>query len=235
VLLSAAPASASGSGTIAGAPTAAYGQQEFGNTQTDSQTDCIPSIGPISWWLLPATAGDRITIDFESTGQIDFFDQIFPLGTNDFNFAQANAVVSTSNTGGRGESVFTASRSGIWPFQFSAGGNCNHDGGPYDFIAYVLHEVVLAVGTQTSSRMHRTTVTTGLHTPDGTPINDSALTCSVQRLSHHRFLTVARSAPPCRSTVNWNRALRGTQQTLRVQVSAPNYRTTSKTLRIRAL
>jgi hypothetical protein len=60
------PAFAAGGATIASAPTVAYGQQEFGNTATDSTVaqDLCHGSDQTSWWLASVTAGDRLTIDF---------------------------------------------------------------------------------------------------------------------------------------------------------------------------
>lgn len=221
------PAAALGSGTIAGAPTVGFGQQEFGNTATDSQATCPQLQEQDSWWLLPATTGDRITIDYEGSGARE--ERLFPPDTNDFNYPSRDEspFQETASGGGRDEAVITIPHSGVWPLEFDSRGDCGSpNGGPYDFTAHVAHKVVLGVSYRTQ-RQHKTVFSIALHNPDGVKLTTPTLHCQLQRLSGGRFRTVRTSEAPCRMTVRWTARQRDAIQTVRVRVSGSGYQSVS--------
>lgn len=217
-------AAAQASGTIAGAPAVVFGQQEFGNTATDSQATCPALQEQDSWWLLPATAGDRVTIDYEGSGVRQ--ERLFPIGTNDFNYPSRdeNPFQGSDSGGGRLESVIDIPQTGVWPLEFDSWAACGSPvGGPYDFTAYVAHKVVVTLNSRSDRSKHQTTFSVDLHTPDGAAVTNHALTCVVQELAGGKFKTVGKSAPPCRLTVRWTARQRGKTQTMRAQVSGSGY------------
>ncbi len=193
------PALASGGGSIAAAPTAAYGQQQFGNTVTDTtpplRSNCLTGD---SWWTLGVTAGDRLTIDYE--GGVDYLN-VWPVGTTDFNLSSAS-IFNQSHMGGndKQEVVFVAPRSGGLPLEFlttvsdpSCFGNQYTQPGPYDFTAYVQHGLRLALPRV--SKLRRTgTLRIGVHTPEGGAISDPALLVDLQIQRGRHWLTVGRAA-----------------------------------------
>jgi hypothetical protein len=89
---------ATGGGSIASAPTVAYGQLEFGNTATDLPANEFANGYCYSWWLVPAITGDKITIDWTSEPDANgayltaLWAYLYPVGTTDFNFPNTNPV-----------------------------------------------------------------------------------------------------------------------------------------------
>lgn len=214
-----------GGATIASAPTVVYGQDEFGNTATDSASTCPQLHEQDSWWLLPVTAGDRVTIDFEGPGAHK--EQLWPIGTNDFNFSDSTPFQSIGTSGGKQEVVTRVPQTGVMPLEFLSLGDCGSTvAGPYDFTAYVAHQVVLSLQAHANRSKHFTVFTVGLHNPDGAVITSPSLRCHLQQLKRGSFMTVATSAPPCNLRVRWSRGQRHRSQTLRAQVYGSGYMTT---------
>jgi len=233
-----APAAlASGGSSIASAPTVVYGQQEFGNTAADSP---FYNFFSNSWWLLPVTTGDRITLDLQSeivdctscisngpTPDVSE-EKIYPIGTSDFNLSSA-APVRDNNPSDTGylQDVVAASRTGIMPLDFTAYvGNP----GPYNFTVYVQHAIVLAQYQSANRQKHRTSFSIAVRNPDGGAITDPSLRMRfvVGNLSR----TVAQ---PFAFSVSWNRRQRGKWQTARITVSGPSYQTASMKIRVKAV
>lgn len=237
-----ATALASGGADIASATTVAYGQQQFGNTATDS---CVfpGSLGQpeVSWWLLPVTAGDKATIDLETTsldGPAALFAKLWPVGTTDFNVNTASPFQEVpTKANGKAEMVVPVMpRSGTMPLQFLANGDgCGAGtGGPYDFTARVEHRLVVSLSAAGVNRpLHRTRFLLGVHNPDGVPVSDPRLRYDVERLTGGRWFTIARHRPPFAFTWRWPRAQRGRRQSIRVQLHGPGYLTaTSRAVRV---
>lgn len=233
--LAAFPAGALASGTIAGAPTVVFGQQEFGNTATDSETTCPALQEQDSWWLLPAQAGDRVTIDYEGSGVRQ--ERLFRIGTNDFNYParDQSPFQQTDSGGGNAEAVITIPQTESWPLEFDSWSACNSPiGGPYDFTAYVAHKVIVSLSAR-RGRAHQTVFTAKLSSPDGAALVSSALKCTFQELTGGRFVKVGTSAPPCHRTLRWSAKQRGRLQTLRVQVAGVGYLpVSSRNIHVRA-
>lgn len=177
--LSAGPAAATGSRDIASAPIVSYGVQSFGNTATD--TDLEHCDEKDSWWLLPTSAGDRVTVDFEGDGVK--YATVYPIGTTDFNVEKADYVDETeTGSNGKGEMIFKASQTGNMPVSF-ANYNCDFgmevDPGPYDFTAYVQHGLSVTIPRK-ATRPRTGTLSVGVHTPDGGEVDDSSLSVELQ-------------------------------------------------------
>jgi hypothetical protein len=218
------PANAIASGTIAGAPTVVFGQQEFGNTAADSQATCPALQEQNSWWLLPAQAGDRVTVDYEGSGVRQ--ERLFPIGTNDFNYParDANPFQQTASGGGREEATVTIPQTGVWPLEFDSWSYCGSPiGGPYDFTASVAHTVIVSLTSSGDRRHHLTVLTAKLSDPDGAPLSSTALRCTFQQFEGGKFTTVGTSLPPCHTMLRWTAHQRGKLQTLRVQVAGSGY------------
>ena len=233
-----APAAlASGGSSIGSAPTIAYGQQEFGNTATDSPfVDFFSN----SWWLLPVTAGDKITLDLQSelvncngcfspgpTPDVSE-EKIYPVGTNDFNVSSASPVSdhNPSDTGDL-QDIITAPSTGTMPLDFTAYvGNP----GPYDFTAYVLHAIVLSEDYRPNRRLHRTTFSVAVHDPDGAVIINSGLRMTVRVGNAPRPIAEAFTF-----SIKWNRNQRGKWQTVHFSVSGPSYQPAATSVRVKAL
>lgn len=237
VCATASAAVASGGANIASAPTVVYGQQEFGNTVTDDgqgTPNCDTTRGPgRSWWTLPVTAGDRVTIDLGGQTQGDGFSiDVYATGTNDFDVAQRLPYASEDDFRDQVELVFTAPVSGTMPMDVST---CD-DIGTYAFTAYVQHRLVLSLSAgATNHRSHRTKLIVGAHNPDGVVVNSAVLRCRFERLGHRKWIMIATRAQPFALSYKWPRSERGTWQWLRVQVSGSGYLTAaSQSVRVRA-
>jgi hypothetical protein len=169
---------ASGGAQISGAPVVTYGVQEFGNTATDhgeGDEGCAGNSGNSSWWALPVMAGDSVTIDWE--GNAEYLD-VLPVGTTDFTVSSAPIFVSSDRSeNDKQQLVFSAPVTGSVPLDFS---NCDGRQGPYDFTAYVQHEVVLSAPPATSTMPLTGSVSIDLSTAGGAPIGDSSLSVALQ-------------------------------------------------------
>jgi hypothetical protein len=175
----AAPAAATGGRDIASAPAVVYGDQQFGNTATDSDLESCDVKS--SWWLLSTAAGDRITIDFEGDGVANA--RVWPIGTTDFNLEQTDDVAGRRvGSNGKAELVFKASATGNMPLSFSTydcNGGYSVDPGPYDFTAYVEHGLSLSLSHK-ANRSRTGTVKVGVHSPEGGDVDDPAITVELQ-------------------------------------------------------
>jgi len=238
-----ASALATGGGSIASAPTVAYGQQEFGNTATDLPANEFANGYCYSWWLVPAITGDKITIDWTSEPDANgayltaLWAYLYPVGTTDFNFPNTNPVaekdVNYAVTGLQ-ELQYITNRDETLPLEFQAGAsNCQADAGPYNFTAYVSHELVLALHAHTNRAHHSTMFSVAVHNPDGAPITGVPFVATYQLLSHGHWQKIRSGA--LQFTKKWTPARRGTFQSVRVTVSGPSYRSASQSIRVKAV
>jgi len=238
-----ASALASGGGSIASAPTVAYGQQESGNTATDLPANYFALGYCYSWWLVPAITGDKITIDWTSEPDANgayltaLWAYLYPVGTTDFNFPNTNPVaekdVNYAVTGLQ-ELQYVANRDGTMPLEFqAAASDCQQDAGPYSFTAYISHELVLGLRAHTNRAHHSTTFSVAVHNPDGAPIAGVPLIATYQLLTHRHWQTIGSGA--LQSTKRWTPAQRDTFQSVRVTVSGPSYRSASQSIRVKAV
>jgi hypothetical protein len=158
-----------GGASIATAPVATPGQQESGDTSTVAPE----SHGNYhSWWNLPVTVGDTVTIAW---GAPNFADgaypeiQVFPIATSDSTYADATFAeyqgpfedtrssdyeVQSPSAGGVNQLGFTASETGNVPFDFTTGPtNCcsSVSNAPYYFTVTVTGKA----GTCAGSTWHR--------------------------------------------------------------------------------
>jgi hypothetical protein len=185
--LGASPTSASAdAGTIASATPVVYGQQEFGNTLNGGtgEPSCFgspPQKSYRSWWALSVTAGDELKVDWE-THQTSMNLNLFPVGTTDFTFLTGSPLVSQQvNANFKAEAKYTATQTGVLPFEFHSDTGCGSEPGPYDFVASVLHAVVLSLPVVTQLPPAGT-VTVGVHNPDGAPLSDPSLVVTFNTL-----------------------------------------------------
>lgn len=167
-MMPALQAFADGGHTIAAAPVVHFGTQQFGNMAsglTDNDDDCR------EYWTVPTTAGDKITINWESSASYRPYLSVYPVGTNDYNVDQTDAAETYGlNDNGKAQSVFQAAKNGQMPLMFFNYSECSAAAqGPFDFIAYVKHAVVGTLPALQRLRMHGT-VNVGAHTPDGQSI-----------------------------------------------------------------
>jgi hypothetical protein len=238
-----ASALATGGGSIASAPTVAYGQQEFGNTATDLPANEFAQGYCYSWWLVPAITGDKITIDWTSEPDASgayltaLWAYLYPIGTTDFNFANttpaAEKDVNYAVTGLQ-ELQYITTSDGTFPLQFQASASdCQADAGPYSFTAYITHELVLGLHAHTNRARHSTTFSVAVHNPDGAAITGVPLVATYQLLSHGHWEKMRSGA--LQLTKRWGPARRGTFQSVRVTVSGPSYRSASESIRIKAV
>jgi hypothetical protein len=179
----AASAYAEGGASIAAAPAIVPGQQEFGNTTRGSKggsTLCTPAYQ--QFWTLAVTAGDAITIDWESHGGGTILG-LLPIGTTDFNVNRTSQVVSQKPGGNdKNELMYTANATGIMPLNVEdQGTDCEgYSGpGPYSFTVYITHALDVAlphIGALHSSGE----LTIGVHNPEGGAIANPAVAVEVQ-------------------------------------------------------
>jgi hypothetical protein len=232
-LIVASTAQATGGSSTASAPTVVYGQQEFGNTVTDEggeAPDCDTTRGPgRSWWMLQVVTGDQITIDLEGQTEGDgFLMNVYPLGTNQFNVAQAQPSATTvDRQENREQLVFTAASTGAMPMDVET---CDHVG-TYDFTAYDAHAVRLGLPRASTLRPGGV-LDVPVHSPDGGMITDSALQVFAQVGSHGSWRTVgiasvSDSVAPIRLHIP--AGLYGRSVSLRVTARGSDYQTTTTT------
>src|SRR5437660_1731760 len=110
-------AALNGGSDIASAPVVVPGQQETGNTATEGKY----FNNPASFWKLSLVAGDRVTVDWENTGDGTFVTEfhVFPPGTTDFNINNAHSYAGGEiGSNGKQESSFTANATGVFPMVF---------------------------------------------------------------------------------------------------------------------
>ncbi|MDQ1699421.1 MAG: hypothetical protein QOG34_1284 [Frankiaceae bacterium] len=139
LLLVVPSAYAAGGSDIASAPTVAFGQSQSGNTTTDSGSDgsCFSPHGyGNSWWNLPVSTGDKITIDMAGQTEGDGFNlRVYPSGTNDFNVSNSTEPYAENEQADSSEVKFTAPSDGVMPMDIST---CDSLG-TYSFTAYLTH------------------------------------------------------------------------------------------------
>jgi hypothetical protein len=226
-LICAPSALAAGGSSISAAPTVAYGQAEFGNVPVDG--DHSQSC-PISWWNLPVSAGDLITIDLEGQTQGDgFYLNVYPLGTNDFNYVDRYSFADKD--GERLELVFRAPATGSMPLGIST---CD-DVGTYDFTATVQHGLVATLFKRGTAG-HVSHFTSGVATPDGESLSDPGITLDVlvQRRAYGSWSKIG-SLAPGDFQIRWGSRDRGKYRWVRVRAHGPGYVTTlSRTVRVKA-
>jgi hypothetical protein len=133
------------------------------------------------FWKLPLLSGDHVTIDWESQADSNgnpyaYSLSVWPRGTTDYSINNSTPEqYFTIGDNNRAESKFVVGSSGIYPLEFiaSAFTTCGV-GGPYDFITYVRHSLVLGLPRLRSITSSQT-LRIGTHYVDGTPISDSGL------------------------------------------------------------
>jgi hypothetical protein len=163
VAVPAAPALADSS-TIAGAQTVVPGQTYYGNLANVAEEADGNDFN--SYWLLPETAGDEITIDWQAQ---DGYTQlsVYPSGTNDYDVDGTNALENTGlNDNGEDALSFQATDDGTLPLQFSD--NQDSSPGPYSFSVAITHNMVVTLGAVPDTLSG--TASVDLASPDGTPL-----------------------------------------------------------------
>jgi hypothetical protein len=192
ILLVLAPgAAAEGGASIASAPVVTSGQQEFGNTASGPLLEDGHGPKLFSFWRLPVTSGDEVTIDWESTNSSALI-HLFPVGTNDFNFDPGSRPQQRQGVGigDRNEFQFTATETGEMPLVFTTHGP---DGGPYSFTAFVKHALVLAL-PHIATLPHKETIRVGVHNPEGGVVSDPTLRVAVEaRRSGQPWKTIGKA------------------------------------------
>jgi hypothetical protein len=177
-----APAMAEGGSSIATAPLIAYGSHEAADTSNggggefhencDEQSD----LNLNSFWQLPVTVGDHITVDWEAVIPKSTCLSVYPSGTNDFGVANAEPEESSEQTSNsKQEMKFVAPASGDLILDFAATklySGCTSCAGPYAFTALVQHTLSMSLAAATSvptNGVVTATVTqnTGTPVPDG--------------------------------------------------------------------
>jgi hypothetical protein len=196
---------AAGGGSIATAPTAVYGQQQFGNTATDAP---VQGGYARSWWLLSATAGDAITIDWEGPNNGNDMD-LYRVGTTDFTFSQGGPLASSGlNSNNKAELALTVPATGSMPLLFSTRVN-TENAGPYNFTAYVRHAVNLSL-PPVSTLDRSGSIAVSVRNPDGAPISDPAISVFLQvkpRGSSEGYFGTIGAASPVAGTATVSYAL----------------------------
>ncbi len=166
-------AMAEGGKTISAAPVVSYGVHESGDTSTGGEgrfaDDCEDQyeLNLNSFWQLPVTVGDHVTIDWEAVIPDSSCLTVFPIGTNDFGLQTAHPEESTEQgSNGKQEMKFTAPATGSLILDFAATklySGCTDCAGPYGFTALLQHSLQI-----------------GLAAPASVPTN-GALTASVSQ------------------------------------------------------
>jgi hypothetical protein len=163
IMVSAAPALADSS-TIAGAQTVVPGQTYYGNLANVAEEADGNDFN--SYWLLPETAGDEITIDWQAQdGNTGL--NVYPSGTNDYDVDNTNTLESANlNANGEDALSLQATDDGTLPLQFSD--NQYNSPGPYSFTVAITHNMVVTLGAVPDTLTG--TASVDLASPDGTPL-----------------------------------------------------------------
>jgi hypothetical protein len=182
--LAAPPAFGEGGQSIGGAPVVAYGIHETGNTanggkgEFDELCEDQFSLNLNSFWQLPVTVGDQVTIDWGAVIPDSTCLTVYPIGTNDFGLQSADPEESTEQgSNGKQEMKITAPASGNLILDFAATAlysGCTDCAGPYDFTASLRHSLQITLNTPavlpTNGPITATvTQNTGAPVPDGVP------------------------------------------------------------------
>lgn len=173
------PAAAEGGPTIAAAPLVSYGAHEIGDTTNGGQGEfhwyCEDQLGlnRNSFWQLPVTVGDHVTIDWGAVLPQSTCLTIYPIGTNDYGVSTAEPEESTEQgSNGKQEMKFTAPVSGNLIMDFAATAlysGCTSCAGPYEFTAYVQHALQITLSAP-SPLLTNSTVTAAVTQNTGAPI-----------------------------------------------------------------
>jgi hypothetical protein len=220
-LVCATAALAGGGKTIKDAPTLSFGVQYFGNTQNGSEDD--PG-RYYEFWRLPLIAGDTVTVDFENAvdGAGVHEVTIYPAATTDYNLSSAKYTYWYMPQNQHGEAVYRAPSTGTYPLVFDG---YRSSLGAYDFTAYVKHEVRLQA--QASSLRSRGTWVVGVRYPDGSPVDDPALSLLLYAKIGHDWRAVGKGTPKSgKAVVGYTLPLssRGHVVRLRLVASGKSYR-----------
>jgi hypothetical protein len=234
-------ASAEEGTSIATAPSAVAGQQEFGNLVYGFKREdgCSNQVYE-SFWTLSVTAGDEITVDWET--QMDLGMAVYPAGTSDFTVAKTGRVL-TSHIGANGkeQATLTASASGNMPIVFTTEpGGCDFDGSPgsYAFTVYITHELVVSVPRVVTLHTHGS-IKVSAHDPEGGVVSSPSLKIALEVRDGGGWATIgAGSVVNSVATIPFKvpRDLRHKRVTLRAVARGSGYRTASSTdIRVRTL
>jgi hypothetical protein len=168
-------ATAAGGKSIATAPTVTYGQQEFGNTAEDQYlANSCGGLGGAwrSYWNLPVTAGDLLTINWEALPGTHL--DLTAAGTTDYTVFDSGGPVLfeelTSND--KAQAQYAAPVSGTMPLYFRVCEEPDAEPGPYSFTATDQHGLSLALtlppAIQTNSVISASAkLVSGAPVPDG--------------------------------------------------------------------
>lgn len=175
-------AMAEGGKTISAAPVISYGIHETGDTSSGGEGsfhhECEGQfeLNLNSFWQLPVTVGDHVTIDWEAVIPDSTCLTVFPIGTNDFGLQTADPEESTEQgSNGKQEMKFTAPASGNLILNFSATklhSGCTDCAGPYGFTALFQHTLQMTLAAPASVPTNgaltaSVTQNTGTPVPDG--------------------------------------------------------------------
>lgn len=179
--MGAPPAAAEGGQSISGSPLVAYGLHESGNTANGAkgefQSNCGEQFGlnRNSFWQLPVTVGDQVTIDWGAVILDSTCLTVYPIGTNDFGLQSARPEESTEQgSNGKQEMRFVAPASGNLILDFAATelySGCTSCAGPYEFTATLQHTLQLSLAVPPVIRPN-STVTAAVTQNTGTPVPD---------------------------------------------------------------
>jgi hypothetical protein len=181
LVLAPSSAHAEGGKTISSAPLVAYGVHETGDTSNggggEFSRDCENQfdLNRNSFWQLPVTVGDQVTIDWGAVILDSTCLTVYPIGTNDFGLQSADPEHSTEQgSNGKQEMKFMAPASGNLILDFAATAlysGCTSCAGPYDFTAYLRHSLALNL-TVPSTVPTNGVVTAAVSQNTGTPVPD---------------------------------------------------------------
>jgi hypothetical protein len=140
-----ATAAADGGTSIAAATPVVFGMPQTGDVRNGFKADVqCPTLR--SWWALNVTAGDEVTVSWQSDRALGF---VFPVGTTDANLREPAFAPSgmqaepvdpkRQDSGFRATFTITAEATGAMPLQFAMSTDCgsNRSSGAYGFTATV--------------------------------------------------------------------------------------------------
>jgi hypothetical protein len=167
LLLAPALALADGGQSIASAPVAPYGVQQFGNTATGAKDshDVYRS-----FWAVNVLAGDELIVDWQSVTRATEL-VLKPVGTTDFTVLDTDyADIDGLDANNKSQLRYLAPLSGLMPLYFESCCSFNATG-PYSFVASVKHAIFTSLTPRAGIRPMATLTGTAVMA-DGTPVPD---------------------------------------------------------------
>jgi hypothetical protein len=236
-LACAGAAIATGGTTVANAPVVQPGQAYFGNTAT-AAIDAGWWNG-YEFWRIDLLTGDSLTVNFENTdGTVKGINVVYLYGPSATDYNLSPEVTGAQPNGSfHGQLQYEASAGGRYTLDFESAIYTPTDAymGPYQFVAYVKHVVVLSASPKKLPRSG--TLRVLVRHADGSAISDPGLKLSLFARINSGWRKVSGVAHPSAGKTNISFKLPlsavGKKLKIRVVAQGASYKTTTLTRSIK--